>query len=435
MPTRQRKYRIITKYLFLVSTCSVLFFQAPAYSVEEAKVGKGKLLVDIDFDTGKEMFSSSNIESIMHKVNAYQLAHLDPKPDRAWIRPTYYTGVMAFYNVSGDKTLRDQAMAWAEKHNWQHGDRGGGANVLTASQTYLELYFDQKNPAMIKPTIDWLNSGDPKTPTGADIWYLGGKRHRYADSLYVGPPTLAMLGKATGDKKYFDYMDAFYWDVHAKIFDKESELFYRDKRFIKGEDGQASIRLADVPEEKRKRTSIYQISTNGKKVFWARGNGWVIAGLPRIMMYLPKDHPSYEKYEELLKTMAYRLKDRQGEDGYWRANLDDADDFPMPESSGTGFFTYAMAWGINNGILPESEFLPVVKKAWKALYNGVSDEGKVQWGQLGGAGPFEVHKEHSDEYVTGTFLLAGSEVLKLNSPRRYGTHLFPSVGVQPTRQP
>ena len=364
-----------------------------------------------DVEHEQEAFTKSNIQAVMHKVNAYQLENLRPKPDREWIRPTYYTGVMAFYKATNDQSLRKQCLEYAKKHQWLQGQKSSGANSLTVSQVYLELYFEEKDQAMIQPTLDWVNSGNPKTPTGAKVWYLEGGR-RYSDSLYVGPPALAMLGAVTGDKKYFDYMDAFYWDVHEEIFDKESKLFYRDKRFIAKEDMSQNVPYEAIPESQRK-TFVYQLSKNKKKVFWSRGNGWVIAGLPRIMTYLPEGHPSYKKYEELFKTMAYSLKDRQGKDGYWRVNLDDADDFPMPESSGTGFIVYGLAWGINNGILPEKEFLPVVRKAWHALYYGVSDDGKVQWGQLVGGGPYMVKEEDTHEYVTGTFLLAGSEMLKL----------------------
>jgi iduronate 2-sulfatase len=184
-------------------------------------------------------------------------------------------------------------------------------------------------------------------------------------------------------------MDTFYWDVYDEIYDKEARFFYRDKRFI----------------EPR--------SVNGKKVFWSRGNGWVMGGLPLILEYLPKDHKTYPRYVELFKQMSAALAACQGEDGLWRPNLADAKEFPMPETSGTGFFVYAMAWGINNKILDMDTYLPVVQKAWAGLVRSVDAEGKVQWGQLVGDRPVSVKKQHSHEYVTATFLLAGSEMLKI----------------------
>jgi rhamnogalacturonyl hydrolase YesR len=112
--------------------------------------------------------------------------------------------------------------------------------------------------------------------------------------------------------------------------------------------------------------------------------------------------------------MAKSLKERQQEDGYWRPNLDDPNDYPYKETSGTGFFVYGLAWGINNGQLNEEEFKPVVVKGWKALNESVSEDGKVQWGQLGGGAPFVIKKEDTSEFVTGMFLLAASEVYKMH---------------------
>ena len=328
------------------------------------------------------------IVAVMNRANDYQAKRQAKSSDRSWIRGTYYTGVMAFYKATGDLKLLDQAMRWAESHKWQVGSEQSGGNRLTCTQTYVELYLEKKDRSMIEPLIKWLDSGATNSPTGAKVWYLEGGV-RYADSLYVGPPALAMLSKATGDKKYIDFMNAFFWDVHAEIFNKQDGLFYRDKRFI----------------EKK--------TVNGKNVYWSRGNGWVVGGIVRILEYLPKDDPSYPRYVELLGTMIDSIVKVQGEDGLWRPNLGDAKDIPYPETSGTGFFTYAIAWGINNGILDREKYLPVVKKAWAGLVACVNEEGKVGWGQAVGDRPGNVIKENTHEYVTGTFLLAGSEMYKL----------------------
>ena len=111
--------------------------------------------------------------------------------------------------------------------------------------------------------------------------------------------------------------------------------------------------------------------------------------------------------------MAAAIAKQQQPDGLWRPNLGDPEEYPMPETSGTGFFCYGLAWGVRNGLLDRGTYLPVVKKAWAGLVSCVSPEGKIQWGQLVGDRPVAVQREHSHEYVTGTFLLAGSEVLRL----------------------
>ena len=324
----------------------------------------------------------------MKKANAWQLAHPWKPEDRNWIRATWYTGVTAAYAATGDEDYLRQSLTWAEKYQWQPGDEASGANVLACGQTYLELWLLRPEAKRIGPLVAWLNLGADNTPSGAKVWYKEGGR-RYADSLFVAPPTLAMLARATSDHKYLDWMNAFYWDVYAELFDRHEGLFYRDARFIGAN------------------------TKNGCKVIWSRGNGWVFAGLPRILHYLPKGEPGRDRYEALFKTMAAAIAARQGKDGLWRSNLADPDEFPMPETSGTGFFIYGLGWGVREGVLDPTAYLPVVKKAWVGLAGCVSEEGKVQWGQTVGDRPAAVQREDTHEYVTGAFLLAGSQVFRL----------------------
>ncbi len=358
------------------------------------------------------IFSDKAITSILRKVNSYQLANLREGPARDWIRGTYYTGVMAAYEATGDTAYLRQALDWGEKHQWRVGTDGPGANKLTCVQTWVQLYFLKNREEMIQPAIRHLLSGGPKTPTGERVWYLASGR-RYVDSLYVAPPALAMLAMATGDGRYLRYMDEMFWDVHAELFDEEEGLFYRDKRF-RVRPGAPEAPPLDASEIRRKRaTWVYTRSLNGGKVLWSRGNGWAFAGIARILSFVPKDHPTRPRYVKLFRAMAASLAERQGEDGLWRVNLDDPLEYPNPETSGSGFFCYGFAWGVNNGLLDGDKYLPVVRKAWEGLVDSVSEEGKVCWGQLVAGGPYEVFREDSHEYVTGTFLLAGSQVLQL----------------------
>jgi rhamnogalacturonyl hydrolase YesR len=337
------------------------------------------------------------IEEVMLRVNAYQRTHPYTdrhtgeivKLDRNWIRATYYTGVTAHYLVTKDREILKQLTEWAEKHDWQVGDETYSmANRLTCGQTYLQLYFLNPEQHMIQSTKEWVDSGLPGSPSSEEIWYFEGGR-MWCDSLYTAPPTLVMLAKATGERKYLDYMNKMYWDVYENLFDQEAGLFYRDERFI----GQ--------------RTEA------GKKVLWSRGNGWVIAGLARILTYLPKEDAEYERFLQLYLRMAKAVARAQSEDGLWRSNLADPMQFANPESSGSAFFCYALAWGINNGVLPAANYLPTVSRAWKGLLTCVHESGKLGWVQPVGAGPESTTFDSTHEYGTGAFLLAGSEMIKL----------------------
>ena len=332
-----------------------------------------------------DVFTKPEIVRRMLAVRNYQLAHPWKEMDRNWIRATYYTGVMGLHRATGDPRVLDQAVGWAEKHQWAEGNERERANKKTCGQTYLELYFLDPDPqriekikAYVDSRIETVHGGEPPTKG----WY-------YCDTLYVGPPTIAMLGKATGDPKYFDYLNEVYWAVTDLLYDNEYHLFYRDAKYFDAK------------------------SPHGRKVFWSRGNGWVLAGLPRILQYLPKDNDHYDRYVELFQQMAASIADRQHPDGLWRANLDDPDDCPNPETSGTAFFCYAMVWGINNGLLDRERYTPVVKRAWAGLCRHLGDDGKLGFVQPVGAAPKPATAEMTHEYAMGLFLLAGEEMVKL----------------------
>ena len=327
--------------------------------------------------------------SAMRRVNAWQVANPTMKADdRNWERATWYTGVMAAWKSTGDKTYFEQALAWGKQHAWQVGTENDGANRLFCVETWTELYFREKDPKMIQPAIAWLDTRDPRSPAGGQKrWYLENNRI-YVDSLY-GASALAMLARATGDSKYLGLMHEFFDDVTAELLDKDAGLYYRDDRFIG------------------------QRTPNGKKVFWARGNGWAFAGMARILEYLPANDPRRPHYVEIYRRLASELVKRQSADGLWRTNLDDPEMLPDPETSGSGFFCYGLAWGINHGVLERKEYFAPAVKAFRGLLQSVSPEGKVQWGQPVGDQPRAVKRESTHEYVTGTFLLAASEVYKL----------------------
>ena len=334
----------------------------------------------------KTSISRAEAVALMSKVCDYQLANpwpYEPARDNDWQRGTFYVGVIATYQTTKDHKYLDQALRWSEETHWAATDNPAyPANPLTCGQTYLELYFLKKDPKMIAGTQQLVDKRMGLGAPGRTEWF-------YCDALFVAPPTLAELAIATGDKKYIDYMHRMYWDVSDALFDPQERLFYRDKSFIS------------------------QKAMNGRNVFWSRGNGWVIAGIPRILTYLPRNDPQRDRYIQLLKTLAASIVPAQGADGLWRTSLLDPEEFPERETSGSAFFCYAMAWGINHGFLEKAKYLPVVERAWKGLAASVNSRGKLGWVQRENSRPGPVAEDESYEYGVGAFLLAGSEVARL----------------------
>lgn len=332
----------------------------------------------------KKEMSKKNIMSQMRKVCDWQLANpvsFNANNENDWARAAFYTGVMATYATTNDEKYLNAAIDWSSSFQWKLAERPRHADDHAKGQTYLEIYAKKKDPIMIadiKATFDSLIA-NPK-PGREDWWWC--------DALFMAPPVLAKLAAVTKEVKYLDFLDVMFWDTHAFLYDPTEKLFYRDKSYF----------------DKK--------TPQGKKTFWARGNGWVMAGTVRVLQVLPKDHPSHNKYVNLLKEMASAVKAIQGEDGLWRPSLLDSSEVPHPETSGSSFFCYALMWGINNGILDREQYLPVAHKAWLGLNDYVTKEGKLQWVQPIGASPDKVTIDNYQEYGAGAFLLAASEIIK-----------------------
>ena len=91
-------------------------------------------------------FTETGVKNLMRKVNTFTKDTPYMETDRNWIRATYYTGVMGAYAATGEEAYMEQALAWGKKHKFRPGTKERpGANILTSSQTYLELYFLKKD--------------------------------------------------------------------------------------------------------------------------------------------------------------------------------------------------------------------------------------------------------------------------------------------------
>lgn len=331
--------------------------------------------------------AESDTRALMRRVFEWQVANPwsaqyavdDPHGNRGWVQGAFLTGVMEAYRATGDQAYVGYARTRADANDWKLGPRPTHADDHVVAQTYLELLElvpDAKRLADLQAGFSTVMNEGMK---GRELWW-------WCDALFMAPPALAKLAKATGDVRYLQAMDRWYWDATDAWYDPEEHLFYRDARFVAPKDG--------------------------KKVFWSRGNGWVFGGLARLLDVLPQDHPSRPRYESLFRAMAKRLVALQPGDGLWRADLLRPAD-QHGEASGSAFHCYGLAWGINRGLLPKEEYRPAVDRAWRALVACVQESGKLGWVQPIGYAPDAYDANTAQEYGAGAFLAAGGQILQL----------------------
>lgn len=342
----------------------------------------------------EKLFKDSHIKKTMKKALAWQLKH--PKHKLYdWTNGAFYAGVFAAYETTGSKKIWKAMYEMGEANEWKPGPRLHHADDHAICQTYIDMYRVSGEKKMIEPFIKTMDEFIATPYETKDIrkitWW-------WCDALFMGPAAFVKLGITLNDDKYIKLNDKLFKETYDLLYDKEYHLYARDIRYKWDEPG-----ITDILKE-----------ANGKKIFWSRGNGWVMGGLVRVIKELPENHPTRDFYIQNFKEMAAEIISIQQEDGLWRASLLDPDSFPGGEASGSGFYTYALAWGVNNGILDKATYLLAVEKAWVGLNGLIQPDGHIGWCQPIGADPKKNFNANSWEvYGTGAFLLAGSEVIKL----------------------
>ncbi len=337
--------------------------------------------------------SPVTIQRIMERVGRWQLANPARHAPWDWTNGALYAGMMALVRVSQDGRFEQAMFETGRAIEWKPGPREFFADDHCVGQMYIEIYMRRHDEALLAPIRAAMDAVAAQPADESLLWENDVHLREWAwcDSLFMAPPTLARLYEATGDERYLKELDRRWWKTVDYLYDTEEHLFFRDSRYF----------------DKRE--------ANGRKVFWSRGNGWVLGGLARVLQSLPKTHPSRARYETLFVEMSTRIAELQRPDGLWHSSLLDPASYPQPETSGSGFYCFALAWGINSGLLDRDKFRPVVERAWTALVDCVDANGMLEWVQPIGADPRLVCAANTDVYGVGAFLLAGEQVRQLVS--------------------
>jgi unsaturated rhamnogalacturonyl hydrolase len=313
----------------------------------------------------------------MSRAARWELAALGDTAPNDWVHAAFYAGVMEAFRATGDAFYVEAARRWAAGHGYRlYQGRGPRfADDQACTQTYLDLYLagprDERLLAAARTAFDGMLA-EP-LPGRVDWWWC--------DALFMAPPALARLARATGDGRYDTMVDRLFWDTTAYLFSEERGLFYRDGNYLGGD------------------------------VFWARGNGWVMSAIGRLLDQL--ETPRRGDYLALLARLADAIVPLQGDDGAWRADLLHPAAFPAPEMSGTGLIVHGLAWGIAQGVLDRARYLPAVTRGWEALAGATSDDGRLGWIQPRGHEPRPTRAEDHSPFGTGALLLAGAAISAL----------------------
>lgn len=321
-------------------------------------------------------WTADQVKELITRVNTYWQQNNKAETRSFWDPAAYHTGNMEVYKLLKDDKQLDYTRRWAYHNNWsgateadpsrwKYANYGEGKDYVlfgdwqVCFQTYIDLYnlaianggTDADNYFMVKRAKEVMHYEAYSKKD--DYWW-------WSDALYMVMPVMTKMYKLTGDVQYLDklYENLLYSD--CIMLDQETGLYFRDARYV-------------YPNHK---------SVNGKKDFWARGDGWVLAGLAKVLQDLPKDYKHYKFFVDKFQRLADIVAKTQQKDGYWTRSILDPNHAPGPETSGTAFFAYGIMWGVNNGFLAKEDYKKCIDRAWQYISEtAVQADGKVGYVQ------------------------------------------------------
>jgi len=359
----------------------------------------------------KKMTADDVINTII-RVNTYWQTNNKAEVRAFWDHAAYHTGNMEVVRLLKEdqkgkmadvrQQFLDYSLHWANHNQWQGATEkdtskwkykryGEGQDFVLFGdwqicfQTYIDLYLldrQKERIARAKEVMGYIADSQAN-----DYWW-------WADALYMVMPVMTKMYRLTGDEKYLDKLYENLLFTDSIMLDQETGLYFRDGKYV-------------YPQHK---------SANGLKDFWARGDGWVLAGLAKVLQDMPTSYRHHDFFVKKYQRLAHAVALLQQKEGYWTRSMMDAHHAPGPETSGTAFFTYGMLWGVNNGYLNRKDYAPVIRRAWRYLTTtALQPNGRVGYVQPIGerAIPGQTVDANSQaNFGVGAFLLAACEYVR-----------------------
>jgi unsaturated rhamnogalacturonyl hydrolase len=343
-----------------------------------------------------------DVIGIIDRVNTHWQQTHQPEVRAFWDDAAYFTGNMEVYKLTGRKVYLDYSRRWCEFNHWMGATEPDASkwqykqygedmqHVLFADwqicfQTYLDMYALNPQPVMVKRVKEVIDHVCAMPDN--DFWW-------WADALYMAMPIYTKMYKMTADLKYLNKLYVNYQFADQLMYDKDSRLYFRDGKYI-------------YPKH---------TTRDGKKDFWARGNGWVLAGLAKVLQDMPTNYEHRDFFVTRYRQLAEGVAASQQPEGYWTRSMVDAMQAEGPETSGTAFFTYGLYWGINHGYLSRTKYAKVADKAWRYLEDkALQTDGTVGYVQPIGEKAIpgqQLTSSSTSNFGVGAFLLASCERAK-----------------------
>ena len=190
--------------------------------------------------------------------------------------------------------------------------------------------------------LEYLLHRAPKTKNGI-LHHIASKQQVWIDSMYMGPPFLAVAGHPKEAVKQIEGFRKLLWNPKKKLYSH----------------------IWDVDKNKFKRNN-----------FWGVGNGWTAAGITRVIKALPNNMTREKK--RLIKYLKQGIDGclaYQRDDGLFHNVIDKPDTFV--ETNLAQMLAYSIYRAVKAGWL-NKRYIKYAEKMRKAANEKVDEFGLVQ---------------------------------------------------------
>ncbi|MCS7479816.1 glycoside hydrolase family 88 protein [Umezawaea endophytica] len=304
------------------------------------------------------------VTDLMVKASSYWVATDTDQAANNWSNALFHVGNLAQVRTTG--VSNHKTWPWTEANRWllpTDPARPFAADAQASGEAYLDVWYFHQEDRVLDPLRAELAAEAASVAQGHTRYWTT------PDALNLSLPSFTRVGVMDSNQALLDASGTLFRDARKRLFSDLSGLWLGN----------------------------------------AQANGFAVSGLAKAVLALPADSPPRAEYARTLRRSAEALRWAQRPDGFWNAELL----FGGKESSSTALITYALAAGINAGVLDRAAYLPVVRKGWEALTTvALRDSGRLGYVQARGSHR-RAGADDSAAFAVGAFLTAGQQVAAL----------------------
>ena len=323
-------------------------------------------------------------ESIMARYPDYRTAYYK---DYTYVHGYAFEAFDRLYDATGDGRFLDYIRDYIDHFVDRDGHYRGGAltnldNFMTGS-AFCTLYRRTGDEKYRTAATQILSAVEGYPSCDGQFWHGNKSPAMWIDGVFMMQMFLIRYAQHIGRSEY--------------CYDIACRNVLAAAKHLQRPDGLLLHAWTTTPDK----VAWADPDTGLSPESWSEGMGWYVLVTAELLAVLPRSHKDYGAIADIYRRMALGLKQTQDpRTGGWFMVVDKGDNpVNFIDPSGTAMFVYAIRRGVELGLLPGKQYLPVAQDGYRCLYPFivVNDHGLLD--VVGGCDGVPVKKDFLS-YVT-----------------------------------